>query len=516
MSTLPWSAAGAELAKCALLGMRQAGALPPLALGHPALDALLAAAAGATTGADLCRRAGLLALLLAAAAPPPPLTAMAPPPLPTEHGLPLSAAGVAVLEHAFNQGDLEALIALLDEVQTAGRHLPAEFLVRLPGFSPQHRWRARLRALGSPTLLWLAQQHPDWRWLLESAVAPSEPPPDFDLASGPARVRALAALRANDPAGARAQLIAAWPACAPEERAALLPALASGLGPADEPWLESVLEDRRKEVRGHARALLLALPDSGLRQRALARLAPLFNVRPDGKLEIALPAAHDKAMGRDGIEPKPPPGTGERSWWLAQLLGQVRLDQLALQLALPPAQLLEALQTHADRQTLLPALASGWAAGQDPAVDAVWAGVLTSGRSIAHLLLQSDAVVAQLAHPALRPQLLDLLTKGEEKLLALVLPALPAALPQRWERALSQAMLQASQRIQDSGHARAIAVTESVLPLAILRIPADADLLEGWAALPAQGLFRRDQTVVENRLYWRRALAAQLSTHPLP
>lgn len=514
MSTLPLSALGGALSKYALLGMRQAGTLPPLALGHPALDALLVATAGGSAGADLCRRASLLALLEAAAAPLPRLATSAPPPLPEDPRPLLSAAGVAVLEHALHQGDVEALIALLDDVETGGRTLPAEFLVRLPGFSPQHRWRDRLRTLASPALLWLARQHAEWHWLLKSEMAQSDPLPDFDLASGAARVRALAALRADDPASARDRLVAAWPACAPEERAALLPALATGLGPADEAWLERLLEDRRKEVRASARALLLALPDSGLRQRALARLGLLFTVQADGQLEIALPAAHDQSMGRDGIEPKPPPGVGERNWWLAQLLGQVRLDQLAQLLGLPAARLLAALQAHADRQVLLPALVRGWVAGQDPAVDATWVGVLTSGGSSAPLLLQADGVVAQLAHPALRPQLLDFLSTGEVHLLALALPALPTVLPQRWERPLSAAMLQASQRIQDSRHQRAIAVLESVLPAAILRIPATADLLDGWAALPAQGLFRRDQTVVENRLYWRRALAAQLPTHP--
>ena len=47
----------------------------------------------------------------------------------------------------------------------------------------------------------------------------------------------------------RAQLTATWSSEPPEHRAALLPQLAVGLGPADEALLDTALDDRRKEVR---------------------------------------------------------------------------------------------------------------------------------------------------------------------------------------------------------------------------------------------------------------------------
>jgi hypothetical protein len=50
-------------------------------------------------------------------------------------------------------------------------------------------------------------------------------------------------------------------------------ALATGLEPADEVFLEQALEDRSEKVRHAARELLLALPGSGLQQRVAERAA---------------------------------------------------------------------------------------------------------------------------------------------------------------------------------------------------------------------------------------------------
>ena len=44
-----------------------------------------------------------------------------------------------------------------------------------------------------------------------------------------------------------------------------------------------------------------------------------------GRIDVDPPAACDRAMRRDGIAPRPPAGTGERAWWLEEILARTPL-----------------------------------------------------------------------------------------------------------------------------------------------------------------------------------------------
>jgi hypothetical protein len=136
-------------------------------------------------------------------------------------------------------------------------------------------------------------------------------------------VAALRDWRARDAHAACAALAAAWNSEPPEQRAALLGALAAGLGPDDEAFLEAALDDRRKEVRAVAQRLLARLPGSRLAQRVLDRLLPLLNIDASGRLELALPATLDAAMRRDGIGATPHHGLGEKAGWVVDMLAAV-------------------------------------------------------------------------------------------------------------------------------------------------------------------------------------------------
>jgi hypothetical protein len=80
------------------------------------------------------------------------------------------------------------------------------------------------------------------------------------------------------------------------------------------------------------------LPESRLVQRMMERLSSVLQftagkkgvlarlVGSKGKLEVKPPEDCDKALQRDGIEPKPPQGTnkkGEKAWWLQQMIASV-------------------------------------------------------------------------------------------------------------------------------------------------------------------------------------------------
>jgi hypothetical protein len=136
----------------------------------------------------------------------------------------------------------------------AARPGPAGLAVR-PGLR-------RLSAeAGGARARWLARLNPDWTFV----TALTESGDDTWRLGGKSQRRGyLAALRARDPAAARELITQSWAAAGPE-RVMFLSVLANqGLSLADEPLLESALDERDTEVRGWAAHLLARLPGSAL------------------------------------------------------------------------------------------------------------------------------------------------------------------------------------------------------------------------------------------------------------
>ncbi|WP_405636677.1 DUF5691 domain-containing protein [Streptomyces sp. NBC_01178] len=214
-----------------------------------------------------------------------------------------------------------------------GFRAPAELL---PPLLDAARARTDLRpqalAFAGPRGLWLAGLNPDWKFALRGSASGAHHPdltdPDavarvWEEGLFAERVALLDAVRARDPAAGLALLATTWAAERAEDRLMFLDSLRSGLGSADEPFLEQALADRSRNVRATAAELLSALPDSALAGRMAARA--LSCVHPDrtgGTASIAVEAPHecDAGMQRDGVVAVPPTGRGERSWWLGQLV----------------------------------------------------------------------------------------------------------------------------------------------------------------------------------------------------
>jgi hypothetical protein len=217
---------------------------------------------------------------------------------------------------------------------------------------------------------WLAAQRPDWGWVIDSQ-APEEiaDPETWHVGTPAERVAYLAGLRRRDPAAAAALLAEAWPTEAPDNRATLLGTLAEGLSTSDEEFIEKALDDRRKEVRLAAAELLARMDGSAYRQRMIAR-AHAAVTRNRNRLAVSPPTACDPAMKRDGIDPKPPQGTGERAWWLEQVIMRTPLDSW------------EHLGTAAELATVnandnwAPTLRRAWARAAVAVHDPVWAVAL--------------------------------------------------------------------------------------------------------------------------------------------
>jgi hypothetical protein len=369
-------------------------------------------------------------------------------------------------------GRLELLAEWLGAI--GDRRVPGELLPALLEVGRRHRaLRPLVAAAGGPRAVWLAAQRPEWGFLDAAPIdVPAHDQQAWELGTIGRRVGILTAVRRGGPEGqrrGREMLAAVWATETPDDRAALLGALATGLSPADEPQLEAALDDRRKEVRIAALDLLALLPDSAYAQRMIERSTACLRVA-GGRIQVVPPTACDRGMRRDGIAPRPPAGVGERAWWLEELLTRTPLRVWG-----EPEEFLARPVTAEWAAVVRRGLARA-AAGQR---DSRWATALTGrlteevaagGRPDDRLLLEalydalpSDALAA-IAVEVLRRGLAGAAAVGVEHVLELC--------PRPWPPALVEAVFAA---LDDLGGRRSAGWRLAGLcELAALRLPADA------------------------------------------
>ncbi|MGY0018145.1 DUF5691 domain-containing protein [Streptomyces sp. YJ-C3] len=325
-TTTPWD----DLVTTALLGTERRSTTTP--------TALLDEAAVQTVR----RRAGLRPA--PAATPPEPAAADPRPPLPTAARSRLSLLltdrpGTGNTRRGAAPDLLELLPQWLATANSHGYAPPPELL---PALLDAARGRTDLRpgalTFAGPRALWLARLNPDWKFALRAApgAGTALPAPEdteqvqllWSEGLFAERVALLAAVRAHDPDAARTLLEGTWRTERAEDRLMFLDSLRTGLGDADEPFLERALADRSRNVRSTAAELLSALPHSALAGRMADRaLSCVALDRTTGAVVVEAPHECDVAMERDGVVAKPPTGRGERSWWLGQLVEAAPLDR---------------------------------------------------------------------------------------------------------------------------------------------------------------------------------------------
>jgi len=347
-----------ELLKTAILGTdRKPLALPPT---ESALGQFIAQLPADDPAQQLLSAAATIDLATRAAIPGVPAVPL-PPTCPEDPQPAASPAAAALLAKLLDVRPL--LVPEFCEIcARSQRRLPAELLPRLLAYARKERGGRRAV---DPVLgvrgHWLARQNPEW----DFAVSQAEPGP-VALAAGvwqtgtrEQRLRLLAERRAQDPASAHQLVASSWEQEDHAMRAEIVQGFAPQLEPADEPFLEACLDDRRKAVRTAAQGLLARQPQSAFSQRMLARAmaclrftakkAGLMSRLVGGKgtltLEVELPIACDKPMARDGIAAKVPAHLkfGERSWWLRQILSSVSPSALAAAVGMPPEQMEQAV-----------------------------------------------------------------------------------------------------------------------------------------------------------------------------
>jgi hypothetical protein len=268
---------------------------------------------------------------------------------------------------------IELLPEWLAKAAEAGRRAPEELL---PPLLELGRTREDLSE-AIPLVLgargrWLSAQNPDWDY-----AAPRLDESLWETGNSGQRRAVLAELRNRDAARARGLLASTWAQESPKDRADFLAAFENGLSLDDESFLEAALDDRRKEVRGVAANLLARLPESALRKRMLERALPLLAFKLNRlrrrTIEITLPEACNKAMQRDGIEPKPySQGIGEKAWWLQQTLGLIPPGLWSRESGWSIGELIEAAKRCEWKNVLL----DGWSQAARLCRDVEWADAL--------------------------------------------------------------------------------------------------------------------------------------------
>jgi hypothetical protein len=284
----------------------------------------------------------------------------------------------------------------LEAAAARGYRLPPELLPQVLDHGARDRsLRVPIGVLAGARGRWLAALNPAWVFVQDEATRVPLPgpvvEPDQTTAAGPPmdlweygtrgdRLAYLRSLRRADPARARDLLRQGWEKESPDDRAAFVNALAEGLSMDDEPFLEDALDDRRREVRGQAADLLTRLPASRLGVRMAERAGRCLTLSGD-RLLAEPPVACDAAMERDGVRSRAPAGTGQRSWWLQQVIARTPLGFWTERFGHPPKRIVRMRVAEWAREVRL-----GWERAVVLQNDPDWARALFAVEPLTDLL----------------------------------------------------------------------------------------------------------------------------------
>jgi hypothetical protein len=297
-----------------------------------------ASLASLTAGPELLRLAAVASRARRACYVPPVTTDLTPDQAPPDHRPGVSVAARVRLAGLLADEREDLVIEWLRLLAGTGCRPPeAQLPTLLWRAADSEQLRDALVPVLGPLAAWLAAANPRWDWVIAAGQAG---PDTWTTASHRTRRELLDQVRRTDPAAGRELVTATWQGDSTRDRAAFIAGLATGLSADDEPLLDRALADNRGEVRQAAAGLLAKLPGSAFSQRAAARAAAAVGVREAGQLIVTPPAEATQEMIADGIDARPPRGTGLRAWLLRQVTAAVPAAWWTEYTGLPPAELL--------------------------------------------------------------------------------------------------------------------------------------------------------------------------------
>lgn len=398
--------------------------------------------------------------------------------LETRHPLPDRA--VALLKRVLEEENAFLLPEFLTQIAQRGMAVPPETIPALLGLGKSELRPLVIKVSGARGR-WLAESNPSWAYALGREAQDA-----WEHGTRLERLAALEEIREKDPATARAWMEASWQSEPPEERAAFVRALQSGLSMADEPFLESCLDDKRKEVREVARRLLMSLEKSRFSQRMWERARPLVQLKSrflmGDRLEAHLPEGLDAAAKRDGLGGAAlRKDMGEKANLLAQILSMVPPIRWCREFNRPPEKLIAAAPGCEWKEPLL----LGWLLAARKAGDVEWAEALVKfwvanspdtnildGECLEELMLQMRLEkVESMATEMIKPVFQELQDRGG---LLVVL----TKYQRPWSKKLALAVIRSAQR-QAGGRGHYL---PAALPGFARHVPVDlcAELSAGW------------------------------------
>ncbi|MEL6148352.1 MAG: DUF5691 domain-containing protein [Chloroflexota bacterium] len=219
---------------------------------------------------------------------------------------------------------MEEWVRLCDESQLS---VPARYMpLLLAHLRARSDLYPQLRAVTGPRGAWLSQFQPEWQPIF--AAVPDEEWHADDLRID-VRVAALRSWREQDATAARESLMKHMPTFNAAERSQLVSTLAVDVSADDEDVLETLLDDRSKQVIVAAAEVLATLADSAYVARMIEYVKDRVTIDLNAKkepLKVHLYTSLDDNMKRDGLDRANDRTHEVKTRWFANMIAAIPPD----------------------------------------------------------------------------------------------------------------------------------------------------------------------------------------------
>ncbi|MBC9914736.1 DUF5691 domain-containing protein [Chitinophaga varians] len=210
-----------------------------------------------------------------------------------------SATAIQALQHTLDSENTPLLHLWLEQCLRNNQVLPPEYLPRILENASRHKSLRNLAAACCGKRgEWLAQFNREWNF----SIAVDTTEEMWEHGTTAQRLEALTRMRGEQPAEARTLLQATWPQESAAVKAELLSALSTGISLDDAPWLESLLQEKSKQVKEASLTLLKKIPGSSLHEQYWQLLESSITVNQKGKVTVTSSIPPDAEVFKTGID----------------------------------------------------------------------------------------------------------------------------------------------------------------------------------------------------------------------